>query len=523
VARARAFQGLIWALIAVGVIARVAPFFDQGGRLMWQWPTEDGYFMLTIGRNLAIGNGFSIAGGEIPTNGTQPLMTFVWSLAFWLTGGGRAPGVLAVLIVELIGAVAAAWLLYGLARSVLADPRRDAVARLVAATWFASALVVPHSMNCLETGFYGLIAIAVARVFAEPESEHAMVWSWGKTFGVGVLLGVAFWIRNDSCFLIAAACLTHLFAGLPHGGDVVRARFVRTLVFGATSVVVASPWLIHNYVSFGHIMPVSGRAESLTGTFAGNLVVLPAVIVEYLGAVMPIPHSIQDTTPVRVACTLLLVAVVPALLIVWGRASRRGKLLIFLVTIYALGLFLFYGLFFGAGWFMPRYLFPLSPFFTILWGAAVFYGLGRLQKTPLAAFVSLAGGVGLVLLTAALHVRTYRGGDHHMHTQVVEWVKANVDESTWVGAIQTGTLGFFHDKTINLDGKVNIAAYEALSNARLAEYVVNDTKIEYLADWVGILDWRNMPLIAERFEVVVERPDINLGVLRRKTAAPETP
>jgi hypothetical protein len=102
-------------------------------------------------------------------------------------------------------------------------------------------------------------------------------------------------------------------------------------------------------------------------------------------------------------------------------------------------------------------------------------------------------------------------------------VKANVDESTWVGAIQTGTLGFFHDKTINLDGKVNIAAYEALSNAQLAEYVVNDTKIEYLADWVGILDWRNMPLIAERFEVVVERPDINLGVLRRKTAAPETP
>ena len=44
--------------------------------------TEDGYLMLTVARNLALGNGLSVSDGQIITNGIQPLATFVYSLPF---------------------------------------------------------------------------------------------------------------------------------------------------------------------------------------------------------------------------------------------------------------------------------------------------------------------------------------------------------------------------------------------------------------------------------------------------------
>jgi hypothetical protein len=125
----------------------------------------------------------------------------------------------------------------------------------------------------------------------------------------------------------------------------------------------------------------------------------------------------------------------------------------------------------------------------------------------------------LVVVVIGLHARAYEKGKSHMHFQVVRWVEQNVAVETWVGAIQTGTLGYFHDRTINLDGKVNIHAYNALITSRIADYVVDETQVAYLADWIGMLDWRTMPRIDENFEVVIADYERNLGVLKRKSTA----
>ena len=105
-----------------------------------------------------------------------------------------------------------------------------------------------------------------------------------------------------------------------------------------------------------------------------------------------------------------------------------------------------------------------------------------------------------------------------MHRQVVKWVQGNVSELHWVGAPQTGTLGFFHDRTINLDGKVNPYALRAiLEKGNVLEYVRN-SEIDYIADWYGMADWVKMksdPQFAKEFEVVVRDEQANLGVLRR--------
>ena len=514
-----AFRALLLVLVLLGFGFRVAPLFDQGGRRMAMWPTEDGYFMLTMGRNVGIGRGLSVAGGEMPTNGTQPLTTFVWAAGYAVFGPEREAGVFFALVLQVLGAMVAAFGLFHLGRRVFAGrPDRDVRAGLAAGVWFASPVVMPHTMNCLETGFYGMMVVLVLLAFFRrtggdgDEDDAQASWSWRRTFAFGALLGVCFWVRNDSAFLIAASCLAYLAPAWSRR-DELRPRLARVVAFGATSVVVASPWLIYNQVEFGSIMPVSGRAEALTGHL--NVGGIPIVVAEYLAGFVPIPHAISEHVVVRALATVGVLAILGGL--VWKRASLRPneRRLLGLFGIYLALMTFFYGVYFGAPWFLPRYFLPTSPVLVLVFASLVCAVFGRLGA-GLRRVAAPVGALAMIAVMVFLSLRQYRQGAQHPHFQVVDWVAENVDEDTWVGAIQTGTLGFFHDRTINLDGKVNLAAFEALVAGREGEYVVDDTEIQYLADWTGMRDWMDKPAIAANFEVLVYDEERNLAVLKRK-------
>src|SRR5512140_2599839 len=142
-------------LIGIGLSARILPLFNWNGRLLQQFPTEDGYLMMTVARNIALGRGMSTSQGLLPTNGTQPAFNFIEAWCFWMVGGDRQAGVLVIQLVQLALAMLAAALLFMMGRRILrARVWGESAAMLAAAIWFASSNVVPHTMNCLETGLY---------------------------------------------------------------------------------------------------------------------------------------------------------------------------------------------------------------------------------------------------------------------------------------------------------------------------------------------------------------------------------
>jgi hypothetical protein len=103
--------------------------------------------------------------------------------------------------------------------------------------------------------------------------------------------------------------------------------------------------------------------------------------------------------------------------------------------------------------------------------------------------------------------------------QVVDWVEENVSDETWVGAVQTGTLGYWHDRTINLDGKVNPEALEARRTIGHVLFYVIDSEIDYIADWAGLENWVLMEEeFGEAFEVLLKDEVLDLSVLRRSGA-----
>ncbi len=515
---------LVFGLLAVGFISRTAPLLDVDGRVLRQFPTEDGYLMLTIARNVALGHGMSTADGTLPTNGTQPLFNLIEAIGFYLASGHKQAGVTAALAWEVVFSVLAALGLFRMLRQgCKRRPHPERAAALAASAWFASPMVVPHSMNCLETGLYAALIVQstqrwhrlwIGRAADAPHLRDALI--------VGLWLGITTWARIDAVFLIGAITATHTLLSLRDGTNTVRPRLLESVVMGVTAVVVISPWLIHNRLNFGSFMPISGTAQSHGSHLGSNFAEVPSKLFEYANVVLPIPFVLEKNT-VFLALSGLVVAVYLLLLARSFRGLDTDERALFCVgTGMASMLVLYYGFTFGAPHFVGRYLFPVSPFAAAFTACLLVTGYDAWADRPLVRRGALAAGAVALLLIAGLQIRFYRNGTKHPHFQVVAWVQGHVPDTAWVGAEQTGTLGFFHDRTVNLDGKVNPEALTHVLADTIPSYIVSGVfgpergHINYIADWAEIANWVKFEPMPAHFEVVVRDKAHNLGVLQRK-------
>lgn len=512
----RGWLAVLAIVVLIGVVSRAAPLVDRDGRLFRQWPSEDGYLMLTIARNLAVGKGMTVNDGAMPTNGTQPLCTFIYAAMFAAVDGDREAGVVGVHLWQIVIGLLAAAALYALIAFALAA-RADAraIAATTAALWFAGPTFVPHLMNGLETSTYVLFVLLSILVWVRGLS--ASHFGRARALVVGAVLGITFWVRNDAVFLVAALTLCHVLLALPMGREAVRRRLVEAIVMGAVSAVIAAPWLAFNLIEFGSPIPTSGISQTIGASVITNLAPMPYIAFRYLTVLSLIPYSMSREVGGQVLLAFAFVACVPLLLRVARNLDRASRPLVAVVSAYALLLFVYYCGMFGAPYFLERYMMPLSPFAVLLTVTALSdawhtfaASASRLARASVATIVC---GL-LVTLLAQRHFAFYAGGLAHLHWQVIEWVRQNLRDDTWVGSIQTGTLGFFHDRTINLDGKVNGDALRARLSGNTTRYVV-DSPIEYLIDWVGLETWHDDGPLQHTFELIVLDEARNLVVLKR--------
>ena len=523
----RAVTWLFGFAIVLATLVRIAPLLEGGARLQRQCITEDGYLMLTIARNIALGNGFSIADGAIATNGTQPLSTVLFAACYAMVGGDRLRGLYPVVGLQIALAMLTALALYYCMRHYLyRGPRAVTVACLAAALWFISPSSLYHSQNGLETGLYALMVLVSCALYDawfgngrrrerdfdnEPHATPpASSFRGGRCLALGAVLGLTFLTRNDAVFLIAGLLAVHLVRGWRQKRR--QTAFAQSFIIGAVSVLVASPWLYYNVRRFGHLGAVSGRAESFRAEFADNFPHALVALVENATVVLRIPGIWERSGVVQWACGgLLLAAAVAAWL---GRRwlARSFSPGVGVLATFLLGVIVYYALFFGMPGFLGRYFFSVVTLAAMILAA----GLGRLLvecvRRPW-----IAGAIAIVVLPALLlDVRIYRHGKLHPHTQVIEWVAANVPDEAWVGATQTGTLGYYHDRTINLDGKVNPYAFAARQEGRIGEYAM-EVGVAYIVDWAGHAKWASLPAFSANYELILVDEQRNLAVLKRRS------
>ena len=265
------------------------------------------------------------------------------------------------------------------------------------------------------------------------------------------------------------------------------------------------------------------RAADVTAPPAFTHTPPPLLDLEFQGfqpLIGRIPEGIEPNPIVAAVCLGIVGAVLLVFLIGTWRRGGVARHVTIAALIASIALAVYYGLFFGAGWFLSRYLAPVAPVLLIAATALLIRLCQYISAQRVAQIGSLLGLVAIVLSLALMGRYLIPGAKEQGHFQVVGWVSENVAPDVWVGAVQTGTVGYWHDRTINLDGKVNPDALNAiLTEGHVLNYVM-ESPVEYLADWWGIVTWATDPApehdeLRAAFSILVDDPAGNLGVLER--------
>jgi hypothetical protein len=140
-----------------------------------------------------------------------------------------------------------------------------------------------------------------------------------------------------------------------------------------------------------------------------------------------------------------------------------------------------YYVFFWAAHFYPRYTAPLA-IFGLLALALAAARLGRFRAPTAIGAVALLAGVNAAAAVADLH--SGRIGDGHAVT--AGYVARRLPPPAKVGAVQSGVTGYYNDNVVNLDGKINQDALEAMRDGRIEDYVER-SGIQYVVDWEGVI------------------------------------
>ncbi|WP_435311995.1 hypothetical protein [Primorskyibacter sedentarius] len=517
----RALWILVVVAFAFGTLYRLVPLVLGPDALAQFFITEDGYLMLTVARNLAIGNGLSVSGGAIATNGVQPLATLIYAIPYLVTGGAKTASLVGIILIATAWSVAGVVAVHRFARGVLTSEDGEPLWPLLAAAlWFVGPLMLLHTMNGLETGLY-ILAVAMTVTYFGHVTARGARYTVREQVIFGSLCGLVFLARNDGAFLVTALFAVRFLYMVGTRRLSFGAAVAEMIPPGIISLVWAAPWLIHNKVYFGSIVPISGPAQSLAAEFGANLDAVPSKLFETMFTMLPVPGAIEKVLALQILTAVIPVAVM--VIFLWQLFARSNPFRVAVLgyTVYALMILGYYGLHFGAQHFLTRYFAPLSPLLVV---AAVWVMRDlseRLFRSRGELVLAGAGSLAIMLSMVLLGRMLLPGVKEQGHFHVVGWVSENVPEEAWVGAVQTGTLGYWHDRTINLDGKVNpaaLAARRAVGN--VLAYVV-DSEIDYIADWKGVAAWGTQTDggFDQVFEVIVNDRDGNLAVLKRREAA----
>jgi len=518
---------------------------------------DDGFYNLTLARNVAAGKGFTFDDTAV-TTGFHPLVVLTAAPVFALFGGGTTGPLRVILALYTALGLLLAWMLYRLVRR-LGGPGPALAAVLLFATSPATGILV-NTLNGCDTVLGGLILVGavwyyLARVRGEADPPAT------RYLALGILAGSLGLARLDLGFFAA-------LLGLDLVGVRLRNKPLRPgrlALFGAGGLAMITPWILLNLSITGRPLPDNGRAVTLISRAAAELEVRlgeNGLLKTFGGGpgpsmkgVEPYPEdrpppafyttmvchaslSVAKETPhTGIAATwgallirgletvgleawadnlrsvgfpLVLCLVVAAVFVVFlllrrrrlaGLGPMRGALFLLPASLLV---FLAYPLVVFGQWFYGRYYFPLvvvALIFTPVWARLI---CNRWTPGRIAALAAVFIGAFLVDSGPGLldpKPRNFYNQAHH--------IRENLKPDAVVGAVQAGHFGFFcPQRVVNLDGKVNGEAYEALKARRVLHYA-RSRGVRFISEWPGLLDLlilqRSAPRLRKKMHLLEPR------------------
>lgn len=454
------YRAVAIAAIALVVISLLSLSARRGTAVATLPMSEDGYYSLSVARNLALGNGLTID-GRTWTNGFQPLFTLLCSPVYMLCGGDRYESLRGILLLHTAIHVATAFVVASLACGGLRSASRRLCFWLIALLYLGAAWLMNRHHNGLETGLllllYALLWLYYERIGIETNA---------RCFVFAIGLGLIVLTRVDTVFLVIIIS----FAQLLGPGDW-RCRLQRFMVLSATSLALSSPWWLYNLLCFGDLVPSSGISQQVVSFSPRRIVVMAQALL-----VNVTPSFYFDGEGLATAffrLVFLAFVLIVTLRLGWSQwpAGDRGRRLrrfgVYLGVSLAV-LVAWYISSIQSWWFYGRYTSFLSLVVVVLFGGVL---AGLVERAP-----RLAIGVVMLLalptpaVIAGRHLQ-YLQRDHGFYYEQLRLAMDRIPADAVVAGGQSGTLGYFRDRVVNCDGKVNFEVNPYNSSGRLREYL----------------------------------------------------
>jgi outer membrane lipoprotein SlyB len=179
----------------------------------------------------------------------------------------------------------------------------------------------------------------------------------------------------------------------------------------------------------------------------------------------------------------------------WVMRRRRGDgehdrreisfLLLFAVLLMAAYSTWVFGVFFFTRYFYPVYFVATVFAACVLQDLVTWVSVRRpvFRVAVTGAFVLYAIGLVFMGMTSA-----YRSTPVYRFYDIARWVEENTSEEETIGVFQGGAIGYFSNRhVVNLDGKVNGSALEALRAGDMCGYVAR-SGIDIVMDHADVLE-----------------------------------
>jgi hypothetical protein len=432
-------------------------------------PDDTAYYFKIV-ENLHAGNGLSFDGLH-KTDGFHPLWLYLLTgVRFFLTGTPESIYRI-FLFVQLLLITGSIWLIWITQRRIFG--KRIA---LFGVGLFLLCLFF-QSLNGLETA----LQIFMLCLFFYVGSKFNFLHDCGNFTGFlpGLFLGLIFLARLDMVFLIAA--LYPLLLSIPAINTREIVFYMKKIVWLTIGIaVVTLPYLIFNYLQFGHIVPISGQLKSsfpLPGLnlrfdfkILDYLTIFPSLILAlgYIGWFIK-----QRQSGISISAE---------------RKYYRG--FTFLLANSIVLHFLYYTLF--MRWEHSNWAFYYYNLIPLLVSAEVLTKWLRGMSNTRKNFLSLSFTLGVCLVLMFKSATRISNGKlqnwHSIAYEAALWSRAETPKEAVFAMVDAGNFSYFSErKVINLDGLVNNLEFQNALNGRALNGYLKNNKVTYLvmADTAG--------------------------------------
>lgn len=451
--------------------------------------TEDGFYSLTIAWNIGTGKGITYTFSQ-HTTGFQPLYVFILSPFAWIIdklGGTKIEFLRIVILFSGFLLLIFLKTIHSLVKLIKKESNNEAAEMFFILLALFNFKLFLNFFNGLETGLY-LVLISASIIFSIKIYTQKL---YSRSYLLyGLVFGLTAFARVD--FLLPASLVLIMLLVLK------RISIKQFILVVCCLAITIMPWFVYVYKTTDSIFQSSILVQSNFPNLTDTADRIDKFLFALLNPFVPFLY---------LGLTNTIIFYLPAIFILYfliGRFIHKRKMLfksdetsIFFLWGFSFMILIFiYLIFASVPYFFVRYfsiLYVISLPLLVVLLASYFNNNRKLLFNSLVA-------VAILLFIANNFFALFYEKKHKTLAARLIVLEDKTFSNKRVGLFQSGIAGFYFDKVINLDGKVNYDALKYAKNNELEKYI-DSLEIDVLMEWKDAFGMLNNDYIKNNWEL----------------------